>query len=277
MFFPRYRYDELPVGVRNTLQVFVTRRCNLACESCFARNTSGPLDMTWEAFMTHVNIGVSKGTQQITLIGGEPLLYPRIANACRYVQALGLRCTVYTNGYLLGTISLPNGVKIRASIYYAHGPHKSLDTLTNTMPVDICFMVGIGTKVSELLEVVDSVRCRTLFISSLRELDNPRHEFFDDTAFTMPILEYKELVHTFLHEYTGPKEIHVSKRGVFESTLAPAVCHCRFANVLTTGEVIQCPYDMVNMRTQDDYEFGDRPCQHNSTCLMSKVVYRRKG
>ena len=92
----------------------------------------------------------------------------------------------------------------------------------------------------------------------------------------MPIIKYKELVHNFLDRYNGSMEIHVSKRGVFESTLSLPKNKCCFANYFVGGKIIQCPYDVVNLKYQGGYEFGERFCRHNNTCLMSKVVYKRR-
>ncbi len=281
MLFPWGEYKELQVEKRNTLQVFATMRCNLKCPGCFARNvmcekSHAEEDIRESEYQEVVAAAQKKGAMQINMLGGEPLMHPKILDLVAYNLHLGLKTTIYTNGYLLTDHPMFDGVKIRASLYHAHGPLKSLDTLRTDRPVDICFMVSKDTKVEELLEVVNDSRCRILFISSIRELDNPRHEFFDDTEMTMPVLQYKELVHTFLRQYQGFKEIHVSKRGVFESTMNKGSCYCRFANYFPGRRIIQCPYDIVNKVFQNDYAFGVRPCQQNSTCLMSKVVYQRK-
>ncbi|PIT88468.1 MAG: hypothetical protein COU29_01650 [Candidatus Magasanikbacteria bacterium CG10_big_fil_rev_8_21_14_0_10_36_32] len=70
-------------------------------------------------------------------------------------------------------------------------------------------------------------------------------------------------------------EIHVSKRGVFESTKTIAENKCRFANYFIGGQIIQCPYDVVNLKFQKDYTFNTRHCQQSNTCLMSKVVFKK--
>ena len=41
MRFPWNKYIELPLERRNTLQVFITNKCNLKCKGCFARNVMG--------------------------------------------------------------------------------------------------------------------------------------------------------------------------------------------------------------------------------------------
>jgi hypothetical protein len=141
-------------------------------------------------------------------------------------------------------------------------------------------MVSSTTTLQELLDsseyIEKNYNCDTFFISSLRELDNPRQEFFDDTAITMPVVQYKELVHNFLEKYEGNMEIHISKRGVFESTKTLPDTKCRFSNQFIGGKIIQCPYDIVNTKFQSDYEFEKRHCQHNNACLMSKIILKKK-
>lgn len=117
--------------------------------------------------------------------------------------------------------------------------------------------------------------CKVFFISSLRELDNPNKEFFEDTDLTMPMLEYKKLVHQFLGTYNGSMEIHISKRGVFESTINLAGNKCKFANYFIGGKIIQCPYDIANGKFQDDYEYNKRYCQHNNSCMMAKIKLKK--
>ena len=105
----------------------------------------------------------------------------------------------------------------------------------------------------------------------MREMDNPRQEFFDDTENTPSCLQYKEIVHNFLKRYEGNLKIDISKRGVFESTKTLPDNKCRFANYFIGGKIIQCPYDVVNLKYQSDYNFGTRYCKQNNTCCMSKI------
>ena len=161
------------------------------------------------------------------------------------------------------------------------GKIKSAHNIPKTdIKFDANFMVGKNTSLQELKDCANYVEknynCKVFFISSIRELDNPRKEFFDDTKNTMPIIEYKELVHKFLGLYFGNMEIHISKRGVFESTKTLPGKKCRFPNYFIGGKIIQCPYEIVNTKFQKDYSFGCRHCKHNNTCLMSKIKLRKK-
>lgn len=305
MKFPWHKYEEIETRRSNTLQVFITNICNLHCTGCFARNIMNPhrdpvnsdviRDFDVDTISVNEYRGVierllTKGGEKVNLLGGEPTLHPLLCQIIDVNEAHDLATTIYTNGVGIANwnkhflYNCFENVKVRVSLYSWSGETKSLKSIRNLgdtgLPVEICFMVSAKTTSEELLltaiEVEKYFNCKVFFISSLRELDNPRKEFFDDTALSMPVIEYKELVHNFLNDYDGDMEIHVSKRGVFESTKTIAENTCRFANYFMGGKIIQCPYDLVNLKYQDDYEFGKRHCQHNNTCLMSKVIYRKK-
>jgi len=285
MKFPWNKYDELELQRRNTLQIFITNVCNLKCDGCFARKiiSENNKHMTLEEYTTAVDRFLEKDGKQINLLGGEPLLHPRLRDILKINRDKGIKTTIYTNGYFIDKYTTEDlqGAKLRVSIYCENGKIKEANGLPRTeLKFDANFMVSSDTTVEELLDctrhIEQNYNCDTFFISSIRELDNPRKEFFDDTKLTMPVVAYKELVHNFLERYDGNMEIHISKRGVFESTKTLPDTKCRFANEFIGGQIVQCPYDIVNQKFQQDYDFGKRYCQHNNTCLMSKIILKRK-
>lgn len=290
MKFPWDKYEEIPLDRRNTLQVFITNRCNMSCNGCFARNiiSENNKDISLEEYREVLEKFIDKGGEQINLLGGEPLIHPEINNILRCNYYYKIKTTVYTNGYFLDKLPYLNitgnilkNTKFRVSIYSYDGECKSCFSISENHPeFDANFMVSSETTLDELLlsaERCESFyKCKVFFISSIRELDNERKEFFDDTELTMPVLKYKELVHNFLDKYNGDMEIHISKRGVFESTVSLCGNKCKFANYFIGGKIIQCPYDVVNRKFQPDYEFDKRYCQQNSSCLMSKIKLRIK-
>lgn len=292
MKFPWHKYEEIETKKRNTLQVFITNKCNLKCDGCFARNTMN--DENNEEYISIKEYHkilcnfVDRGGEKINLLGGEPLLHPELKRILKLNKSRGLKTTIYTNGLLINKYNQRDfcGAKIRISIYNTgNDKYKSLLKIPVVKyPVDFCYMVAKETSSIDLTVAVqyidETFNCDAFFISSIRELDNPRKEFFDDTEMTMPIIKYKELVHNFLNdyiEYDINMDIHISKRGIFESTKNLPVRKCKFANYFIGGKIIQCPYDVVNLKYQKDYEFNKKYCQQNSTCLMSKVIYRKKN
>lgn len=285
MKFPWNEYNELPLSRRNTLQIFITSICNFNCNGCFAKNVMYWNDkyISVEEYYNAIQTGLDKGASQINLLGGEPLLHPQIKLFLDINRGYGLKTTLYTNGTFINRFTLKDllNVKFRVSLSCEMGHRKNFLNLPRTdFAIDANIMVTANTTVNELLECASHMEkhfnCNTFFIFSMREMDNDRKEFFDDTVNTMPVIKYKELVHNFMNKYTGNMDIHVSKRGVFESTGTLPDRKCRFANYFIGKRIIQCPYDVVNLKFQNDYEFGVRNCQQNNTCLMSKVIYRRK-
>jgi len=285
MRFPFHKYEEVPLNRRNTLQIFITNNCNLKCKGCFARKVMGDSheNMSLEEYKVTVIKFLDKGGKQINLLGGEPLLHPKLREILDFNRENEIKTTIYTNGYFLDKYSKEDfeGIKLRISICSSDMQGKEIKKLPITdIPFDANFMISKQTTLKDLLDCVKHIEenhnSKVFFIFSMRELDNPRQEFFDDTENTPSVIEYKELVHKFLEAYGGDLDIHISKRGVFESTTTLPDTKCRFANYFIGGKIIQCPYDVVNLKFQKDYEFNCRNCQHNNTCLMSKIVLKRR-
>lgn len=286
MFFPWNKYEEKKIFPVKTLQIFITNNCNLKCNGCFARNVmnNGEEYISKEEYESAVKSAINKGVKKINLLGGEPFLHPDLPVFTKINSFFDLKTTIYTNGSFLNLCDNGeiNGAKVRVSIY-SFDKYKGIKNINKNIkgyPIEFCFMVSKYTTVEEMIESAkyakENFNSNVFFISSLRELDNCEKEFFTDTDITMPVIEYKKLVHRFLIEYDGNMEIHVSKRGVFESTVNPCNNKCNFSNYFIGGKVIQCPYDIVNLKFQENYDFNRRYCQHNNSCLMSKVVFVRK-
>lgn len=286
MFFPWHKYEELPLGRRNTLQIFITNKCNLKCKGCFARHVmrkDGDY-ISIEEYTSAIDSLVSKGGKQVNLLGGEPFMHQKLPQLIHINKSRGLSTTIYTNGKLLNkwTVDELQGAKLRVSMCSADMQVKSAFKVpANPHKFDANYMLSKDTTVQDLLECAyyfeeNFPLCGKLFVFSMRELDNPKQEFFYDTENTPSCFQYKEVVHGFLNEYAGNLKIDISKRGVFESTKTLPDNKCRFANYFIGGDIIQCPYDVVNLKFQKDYSFGARNCQHNNTCLMSKIKLIKK-
>ena len=96
----------MPVGptgdVYRVLQLHPTRRCNLACLHCYS--SSGPDGRDQLPLTLVQQVLADAGAEGYTLAGfsgGEPTIYPWLAEALASARAAGMRTTVTSNGMLL--------------------------------------------------------------------------------------------------------------------------------------------------------------------------------
>jgi MoaA/NifB/PqqE/SkfB family radical SAM enzyme len=82
-----------------SIDVYTTYRCNLRCSHCFLGSKldeGTPFD--FELLQLLVEAAPTWGTEEITFLGGEPTLYPYLAQAIRMARERGMKARVVTNG-----------------------------------------------------------------------------------------------------------------------------------------------------------------------------------
>lgn len=91
-----------------TCWLTLNRACNLRCKWCYARDTgflnsdNMNLDMVYQI----VDICADLKIKHITIIGGEPTIYPYFNDVVKYIIKKGLTCGVVTNGVALADCKL---------------------------------------------------------------------------------------------------------------------------------------------------------------------------
>jgi len=92
---PRVLFSNAPLDA----QLIVTRRCNLSCGYCSEYdNFSEPV--ATEILKERIDVLHELGSMNITMLGGEPLMHPDIAELVRYAGRKA-NVSVVTNGFLL--------------------------------------------------------------------------------------------------------------------------------------------------------------------------------
>ncbi len=105
-----YRFGDGRSAYPETISLFLTFQCNLRCKMCGQWGEHGSAKQySKEKLQSHLSVEEIKaliddvrGFQpNITLFGGEPLLYPGWDEVVRYVKAAGMRCNMISNCTLL--------------------------------------------------------------------------------------------------------------------------------------------------------------------------------
>lgn len=269
--------EEHPV-LTNTLQLFITERCNLRCPECFNMKNLGNRDMSLEFYQKSVS-QFSGEVGKILLSGGEPTLHRQIRDIIRFNHDQGLKTTIYTNGAALEKLSdIPlEGLSVRVSIFGIEDCVKALRDLEpySHLPVMFTYMLK-KDNIHELLPAAQILEkeynCQDLLISTCLGED-----YWTEYENTLPLSRYPEIVNNFLAHYEGQMTIHIAFRGVIKGK-HPA--HnpetCRFGNIFL-DKLIQCPYDIQRDLTTDQIKFGIVKCNKNDSCLLSKIILRRKS
>lgn len=80
------------------LQFEITLRCPFNCSQCYKKNLQKK-DMDYEYLKSMIYNSIKKGTELITLNGGEPLLYPDIERLLSYIGKTNISTNVFSSGY----------------------------------------------------------------------------------------------------------------------------------------------------------------------------------
>lgn len=74
-----------------------TYECNIRCKICYSQRKS--YSKTLEELKEEIRIAQEKRRlDTISILGGEPTLYPQLVELIRYITSLGLHCQMLTNG-----------------------------------------------------------------------------------------------------------------------------------------------------------------------------------
>lgn len=84
----------------------LNRSCNLRCKWCYARDTKYLKndDISLENAFKIIDLCEKLNIKHITLMGGEPTLYPHIFDVLDYCKKKEIRCGIVTNGIQLANI-----------------------------------------------------------------------------------------------------------------------------------------------------------------------------
>ncbi len=96
----------------STCWININRKCNLRCAWCYAQSTKyNQADMNISDAKHVVDIFASYGVRHFILLGGEPTLYPELANLLSYIHLKKSSSTIVTNAIRLSDMDYLNYLK----------------------------------------------------------------------------------------------------------------------------------------------------------------------
>lgn len=279
------KWQELIPRPVNTLQLFITNKCNNRCKACFYAHNLGSEEMSFSDYKANV-MRYSGSVAKVILMGGEPTLHPGLGKMIGLNNILGVKTTVYTNGINIKAIEQVDeaelkNTSIRIGIYGAYKSEKPLARVPDTnLPVTIVYMLR-KDNVDELMKTAlmaeERFNCKEFYISSIRDIA-VTHDYWLETDETLPLEEYARVVQEFVKSYDGGLErIHISRRGVLmgkKKAVQPTM-HCRFGNVFPDGKKIMCPLDISRQKYCDELAYRVSKCNKHTECLLQKIVLER--
>ncbi|MBU2637844.1 MAG: radical SAM protein [Nanoarchaeota archaeon] len=273
------RWEEATTEPVNTLQLFITNRCNLRCRACFYAGSLGKKDMSMEQYKEHV-LEHKEEISKVILLGGEPTLHPDLEQMLFFSKSQGLRTTVYTNGARITRLEGFDlkDVEVRVGIYGSVSSEKPLGKIARvSFPFTVVYMLR-KDNVNELMEaaeMADSLGSPRFFISSIRDIAKTGSYWIDNEE-TVPLEQYADIVQDFVDNYKGGMELHIAKRGVLKSQADSNADKCRFGNIFPDDSKIICPFDISLEKYSSRLCFDKRRCNKNKSCLLTKIVLKPK-
>jgi radical SAM protein with 4Fe4S-binding SPASM domain len=82
-----------------SMEIEFSQKCNFRCPYCYVASESGSLgEMTVEESRDVIQQAVDLGARKIIVLGGEPMIYPRIREMIQFMRGKGLTVEMFTNG-----------------------------------------------------------------------------------------------------------------------------------------------------------------------------------
>lgn len=277
------KWQEIQTIPVNTLQLFITNRCNLRCKGCFYAHGLNNTEMSVDDYRRFLDAYDGK-FQKVILLGGEPTLHRNLQEILDINNSRKLKTTLYTNGVhleKLETMSLGT-TDVRIGVYGVYNSEKALSKVYKTkLPVKIVYMLRknnidelyLATKYAE-----ENFDCKSFYVSSIRDITTTG-DYWLDTDETISNNEFANIVQEFIDKYDGNiKRLDIATRGVLVTDKQDFkyTKHCRFGNVFPSGKTIRCPFDIGLQKFTDVPLFIQHLCDKHNKCILQKIVLMRK-
>jgi organic radical activating enzyme len=272
------KWTECVAQPKNTLQLFITNRCNKRCRGCFYDEHLGGEDMDFSYYTALVDQYADQ-IEKVILIGGEPTLHPDVCRMIEYNIFSGLKTTIYTNGMNLDRLAGYHHEKlsVRVGVLGLTGTEKNLIDIKLPIPLMVVHMLRADNLwqlplVANYAE--NYLNCQGLMVSSIRDLVKTK-SFWVDTPDTISNARFARTVQGFINSYQGNlPALHVCRRTTVDGPTHYQ--YCRYLNVYPNGKKTICPLDIsLDITDGEGYQLSTRECNKHHECILQKTVLER--
>lgn len=167
------------------INLHVLEACNFKCRQCFSKfGTEKLLSMEgWKKIVDNCIAGAD--VDEFNIAGGEPILYPGLAELVKYIRSKGIKVSLITNGSLMDEEWIKNYARLYETIGFSVD---SLDDETNKK-IGRCDRNGKTIPASRIVKLCGMIRkyapgCRikiNTVVSALNK-DEVMSDFIDEIA-----------------------------------------------------------------------------------------------
>ena len=87
----------------------INRACNAKCRMCYYTYEQSDWSKPLEMVQNELRASLERGNTSVDFTGGEPTIYPQMAEVIRYAESIGLHTCIITNGLALEKVKTGGG------------------------------------------------------------------------------------------------------------------------------------------------------------------------
>ena len=96
------------IKTKDFMHIMITHRCNYNCPFCFDLNRGKAQDITISNFQKILRIAKKRNLKEITFVGDEPTLHPKVIQLAKMVKENGFKFNCNNKLY-----KTPNSKRVR--------------------------------------------------------------------------------------------------------------------------------------------------------------------
>ena len=111
--------------------VDINRACNARCRMCYYTYEQSDWSKSVEEVQNELRAGLERGNTSVDFTGGEPTIYPQMAEVIRYAESIGLHTCIITNGLAFEKVKKLAEARCTEWLLSIHGFEEQQDRVLN--------------------------------------------------------------------------------------------------------------------------------------------------